>query len=187
MAKWFSVGFWESIARIILRNRITILSIVFLLTVFLALQWKHMRFTYTEANLLPDHHEVNEQYNQFLDKFGEEENLIIIGLQDSTFFTPKQFTAWKNLMTNLKKSKEVDLIISVDDLKKLNKNESLETFELVDFIDSTKIKNAKYLLDKREELFERLPFYEHLLFSKKTGTIRAAIYLDKKIVKKTQK
>lgn len=182
MAKWFSVGFWESIARIILRNRITILSIVFLLTVFLALQWKHMRFTYTEANLLPDHHEVNEQYNQFLDKFGEEGNLIIIGVQDSTFFTPKQFTAWKNLMTSLKNSKEVDLIISVDDLKKLNKNESLETFELVNFIDSTKIKNAKYLLDKREELFERLPFYEHLLFSKKTGTIRAAIYLDKKIV-----
>lgn len=182
MAKWFSVGFWESIARIILRNRITILSIVFLLTVFLALQWKHMRFTYTEANLLPDHHEVNEQYNQFLDKFGEEGNLIIIGVQDSTFFTPKQFTAWKNLMTSLKNSKEVDLIISVDDLKKLNKNESLETFELVNFIDSTKIKNAKYLLDKREELFERLPFYEHLLFNKKTGTIRAAIYLDKKIV-----
>ena len=182
MAKWFSVGFWESIARIILRNRITILSIVFLLTVFLALQWKHMRFTYTEANLLPDHHEVNEQYNQFLDKFGEEGNLIIIGIQDSTFFTPKQFGAWNTLMTNLKKSKEVDLIISVDDLKKLNKNEALETFELVNLIDTTKIKDAKYLLDKREELFERLPFYEHLLFSKKTGTIRTAIYLDKKIV-----
>ncbi|WP_396151379.1 RND family transporter [Flavobacterium sp.] len=182
MAKWFSVGFWESIARIILRNRITILSIVFLLTVFLALQWKHMRFTYTEANLLPDHHEVNEQYNQFLDKFGEEGNLIIIGIQDSTFFTPKQFGAWNTLMTNLKKSKEVDLIISVDDLKKLNKNEALETFELVNLIDTTKIKDAKYLLDKREELFERLPFYEHLLFSKKAGTIRTAIYLDKKIV-----
>ncbi len=182
MAKWFSVGFWESIARIILRNRITILSIIFLLTVFLALQWKNMRFTYTEANLLPDHHEVNEEYNRFLDKFGEEGNLIIIGVQDTAFFTPDHFRAWKNLMTNLKKSKEVDLIISVDDLKKLNKNETLETFELVDFIDTTKISNAKYLLEKRQELFNRLPFYEHLLFSKKTGTTRAAIYLDKKIV-----
>jgi uncharacterized protein len=62
MAKWFSVGFWESIARIILRNRITILSIISYYHVF-ALQWKNMRFTYTEANLLPDHHEINEQYN----------------------------------------------------------------------------------------------------------------------------
>ena len=182
MTKWFSVGFWESIARIILRNRITILSIVFLLTLFLAFQWKNMRFTYTEANLLPDHHEINEQYYQFLDKFGEEGNLIIIGVQDSTFFTPKQFRAWNNLMKTLKKAKEVDFIISIDDLKRLNKNESLETFELVNFIDTTKINDAKYLLQKREELFNRLPFYEHLLFSKKTGTTRAAIYLDKKIV-----
>ncbi len=182
MAKWFSVGFWESIARIILRNRITILSVVFLLTVFLALQWKNMRFTYTEANLLPDHHEVNKEYNLFLDKFGEEGNLIIIGVQDSAFFTPEHFNAWRKLMANLKKSKEVDLIISVDDLKKLNKNEALETFELVNFIDTTKIGNAKYLLEKRRELFNRLPFYEHLLFSKKTGTTRAAVYLDKKIV-----
>jgi hypothetical protein len=41
-------------------------------------------------------------------------------------------------------------------LKKLNKNETLETFELVNLIDTTKIKDAKYLLEKREELFERL-------------------------------
>ncbi|MDP2160233.1 MAG: hypothetical protein Q8K02_07110, partial [Flavobacterium sp.] len=66
MAKWFSVGFWEAIARIILRNRIVILSLIVLFTVFMAIQWKNMRFTYTEANLLPDHHEVNEEYKHFL-------------------------------------------------------------------------------------------------------------------------
>ncbi|MCB0442472.1 MAG: MMPL family transporter, partial [Flavobacterium sp.] len=182
MAKWFSVGFWESIARIILRNRITILSIIILLTLFLALQWKNMRFTYTEANLLPDHHEINEQYNQFLDKFGEEGNLIIIGVQDSTFFTTKQFNAWKKLITNLKDSKEVDLIISIDNLKKLQKNNASETFELVNFIDSTKINAPGYLHKKQEELYAKLPFYEHLLYNKNTQTLRTAIYLDKKIV-----
>ena len=182
MSKWFSVGFWESVARIILRNRITILSIIFLFTVFLALQWKNMRFTYTEANLLPDHHEINLQYNDFLDKFGEEGNLIVIGIKDSTFFTPKNFSAWTQLMETLKKSKEVELIISVDDLKKLNKNETLETFEFIDFINKSKSKDPDYLIARQKELFEELPFYEHLLINKKTGTIRSAIYLDKKIV-----
>ncbi|HQV35095.1 MAG TPA: MMPL family transporter [Flavobacterium sp.] len=182
MSKWFSVGFWESVARIILRNRITILSIIFLFTVFLALQWKNMRFTYTEANLLPDHHEINLQYNDFLDKFGEEGNLIVIGIKDSTFFTPKNFSAWTQLMETLKKSKEVELIISVDDLKKLNKNETLETFEFIDFINKSKSNDPDYLIARQKELFEELPFYEHLLINKKTGTIRSAIYLDKKIV-----
>jgi predicted RND superfamily exporter protein len=182
MSKWFSVGFWESVARVILRNRITILSIIFLFTVFLALQWKNMRFTYTEANLLPDHHEINLQYNDFLDKFGEEGNLIVIGIKDSTFFTPKNFSAWTQLMETLKKSKEVELIISVDDLKKLNKNETLETFEFIDFINKSKSNDPDYLIARQKELIEELPFYEHLLINKKTGTIRSAIYLDKKIV-----
>ena len=34
----------------------------------------------------------------------------------------------------------------------------------------------------KKELFNDLPFYEGLLFNKKSGTIRSAIYLDKKIV-----
>ncbi len=141
-----------------------------------------MRFTYTEANLLPDHHEINLQYNDFLDKFGEEGNLIVIGIKDSTFFTPKNFSAWTQLMETLKKSKEVELIISVDDLKKLNKNETLETFEFIDFINKSKSNDPDYLIARQKELFEELPFYEHLLINKKTGTIRSAIYLDKKIV-----
>jgi predicted RND superfamily exporter protein len=182
MSKWFSMGFWESVARIILRNRVTILSIIFLFTVFLALQWKNMRFTYTEANLLPVNHEINLQYNDFLDKFGEEGNLIVIGIKDSTFFTPKNFSAWTQLMKTLKKSKEVELIISVDDLKKLNKNETLETFEFIDFINKSKSNDPDYLIARQKELFEELPFYKHLLINKKTGTIRSAIYLDKKIV-----
>lgn len=182
MNKWFSVGFWESVARIILRNRITILILIFLLTVFLALQWKNMRFTYTEANLLPDHHEVNEQYKAFLDKFGEEGNLIVIGINDDTFFNPNHFQAWKKLISKLDQSKEVELIISVDKLKTLQKNESTETFDLVDFFDKNKISDSSYLDKKHKELLSDLPFYEQLLFSKKTGSIRAAIYLDKKIV-----
>lgn len=182
MAKWFSVGFWEAIARIILRNRITILSIILLFTIFLALQWKNMRFTYTEANLLPDHHQINQEYNLFLDKFGEEGNLIVIGIQDSTFFTPNQFAQWVKLHENLKKAKEVELVISVEELRKLQKNESKEEFELVPFIDKNQITKGKYLSEREKELYEELPFYENLIFNKETQTLRSAIYLDKKIV-----
>jgi len=79
MAKLFSTNFWETVARLILRNKILILIVVAAATIFLGYQWKNMRFTYTEANLLPDEHEVNNTYNSFLDKFGEEGNLIILG------------------------------------------------------------------------------------------------------------
>jgi predicted RND superfamily exporter protein len=182
MIKWFSLGFWELIARVVLRNRILMLSIVITITVLLALQWKNIRFTQTEANMLPDDNIVNIEYNAFLDKFGEEGNLVVIGVKDSSFFTPKAYAAWVKLMSALKDDKAVDLVISLNDLKKLQKNESLEKFELVPFVDQTKTMDKAYLEKIKKELFNNLPFYEGLLFNKKSGTIRSAIYLDKKIV-----
>ena len=121
MKKKLKVGFWEFIARIILKNRITILAVIILITVFLGFQWKNLGMTYTEANLLPKKHIVNEQYQDFLNKFGEEGNLIVIGFKDKNFFTPKAYAAWNELMTGLKASKEVELVVSLNDLKKLQK------------------------------------------------------------------
>lgn len=182
MIKWFSLGFWELIARVVLRNRILMLSIIVAITILMALQWKNIRFTQTEANMLPDDNIVNIQYNAFLNKFGEEGNLVVIGVKDKTFFTPKAYAAWGKLMNSLKGDKAVDLVISINDLKKLQKNESLEKFELVPFVDENKTTDKLYLEKIKKELFNDLPFYEGLLFNKKSGTIRSAIYLDKKIV-----
>ena len=182
MKKRIKVGFWELVARIVLKNRIAILISILALTIFLSLQWKNLGMTYNEANLLPKDHIVNQQYDAFLDKFGEEGNLIVIGFKDNRFFTPKAFQAWNELMTGLKNSKEVELVVSLNDLKKLQKNEVEEKFQLVPLIDDSQTNNAGYLEQIKNELFNKLPFYEGLLFNKQSGSIRSAIYLNKKIV-----
>ena len=182
MKNKLKVGFWELVASIVLRNRITILIVIFLLTVFLGFQWKNVGMTYNEANLLPKNHPANKEYTQFLNTFGEEGNLVVIGVKDATFFTPKAFTAWNKLMTNLKSNKEIDLIVSINDLKKLEKDTINEKFELVPFLNNSKIQNQEYLSNVKNELFTKLPFYEGLLFNKKSGSIRGALYLDKNVV-----
>ena len=182
MKNALKAGFWELIARIVLTNRVAILIIIFIITVFLGFQWRNLSMTYTEANLLPKKHIVNQQYDDFLSKFGEEGNLIVIGFQDPKFFTPKAFSAWNELMNSLKKSKEIDLVVAVNDLKKLQKDTINEKFNLVPLIDENQIQNHAYLQKIKSELFNNLPFYEGLLFNKKTGSIRSAIYLDKKII-----
>lgn len=73
-------------------------------------------------------------------------------------------------------------MVSLNDLKKLQKNEALEKFELVPFVDESKTLDPKYLKTIKKELFNDLPFYEGLLFNKRSGSVRSAIYMDKKIV-----
>lgn len=181
MIKWFSLGFWELVARVVLRNKTLMLGIIALITIALASQWKNIQFAYTEANLLPSDHPVNLEYNAFLDKFGEEGNLVIIGVKDSTLFTPSVFSSWSKMMDQIKADKEVELVLSVSNLQTLTRNDSLSKFEMSPFTDASKI-SPEYLLEKKSELFDNLPFYEGLLFNKKSGSVRAAIYLDKEII-----
>ena len=182
MRKKLTAGFWEFIAGIILRNRIAISIGIVLLTMFLALQWKNVGMTYNEANLLPKNHKANKEYTQFLNIFGEEGNLVVIGIKDNHFFTPNAYKAWNELMTNLKSHKEVELVVSLNDLKKLQKNDTLEKFELVPLIDQKRTVDPAYLAEIKRQLFHDLPFYEGLLFNKKSGSIRSAIYINKKVV-----
>ena len=181
MNKLFSIGFWSAVARFILRNRVLIIIAVVAMTVFMAMQWKHMRFTYTEANLLPDEHEFNEEYQQFLDIFGEEGNLIILGVKDSSLFQPDIFNSWSLLSKKVGNFKEVDITLSISDLKKLQKHEDSAIFDLVPFIQDSVLDQKK--LDRYEyELFNTLPFYEGLVYSRSKQSVRTAIYLNEEIV-----
>jgi predicted RND superfamily exporter protein len=181
MLKLFTTGFWEAVARVILRNKIVILTLILLATLFFSSQWNNMRFTYTEANLLPDDHPVNQVYNQFLEVFGEEGNLIILGVQDSTLFTVQKLNAWNRLADDFKAYPEVDLVVSVKDLQLLTKNTNLEKFDLEPFIkDSIQSQEQADALEK--SLFNDFPFYDKFLFNSKSQTLRTAIYLNKDIV-----
>ncbi|MCB0381840.1 MAG: MMPL family transporter [Psychroserpens sp.] len=181
MFKLFSTGFWEVIARLILRNKIGILISIVLATIFFSYQWKYMRFTYTEANLLPDDHEVNITYNEFLDIFGEEGNLIILGVKDTTLFTVEKLNAWNKLSEDFKSYDEVETVVSIKDLQKLIKNTKAEKFELEPFIKDS-ITTIAQIETLQDELFKQYPFYDNFLFNKDTKTIRTAIYLKKDIV-----
>ncbi len=181
MFKLLTTGFWEAVARLILRNKIFILICLILITVFFGLQWKHMRFTYTEANLLPDDHEVNQTYNEFLDIFGEEGNLIVLGVKDSSLFSVEKFNAWNQLAESFKTFEEVETVLSIKDLQKLVKNTEKEQFDLKPFIKDS-ISSIEQIDTLQNELFKQYPFYDNFLFNAETKTIRTAIYLKKDIV-----
>jgi len=179
--KLFSIGFWSAVARFILRNRTLIIIAIVGMTVFMGMQWKHMRFTYTEANLLPDDHKYNEEYLQFLDTFGEEGNLIILGVKDSALFQLETFRAWSELSKTIRSYDEVDLTLSISDLQVLKKREDSASFNLVPFIQDSVLDQKK--LDRYQyELFNKLPFYEGLVYSPSKQSVRSAIYLEKEIV-----
>ena len=174
-------GFWPTVARIILRNRILILILVTALTAFLALQWRNIKLSNTEANILPDDHIATIQYNIFTGLFGEEGNAVVFAVRDPKLFDPSNFNRWNKLSKQLEAFPEIDFVVSTDNLQVLVKDEKNQEFLIQDFI-----KNAPDTPEKvaqlKEFLLKELPFYDGLIYNPKSETIQTIAYLDKDIM-----
>jgi hypothetical protein len=151
------------------------------MTLFMSMQWEKMRFSNSQANLLPDHHPVNLEYLSFLEQFGEEGNVVVLAVKDSALFTPIKFNRWNKLSKQLGAFPEVDFVLSTDNLQELVKDTVKQEFVMQPFIKQTP-KTKKEVDSLTNHLFNDLPFYDNLIYNKKTHTIRSVIYLDKDIV-----
>ena len=181
MFKVFTSGFWEAVARLILRNRIVILIMIGLGTALMVSQWNKMRFSYTEANLLPDQHHVNLDYNTFLDIFGEEGNIIVLGVKDSTLLTAQNFNAWSSFSKSIEKNENIEAVITLQDLKKLIKDQKKQQFIFEPIVNDS-IRSNDELEQLQSSLFSDFPFYDEVLYNKDSKAIRTIIYLKKSIV-----
>ena len=175
-----SIG-WEKFARLILRNRILLLVLVLINTIFLSTQWKNIRFSYSEANLMPNDHPFNIAYNDFVDVFGEEGNLLIIAVNDSLLFDTTNFNAWIKLSDSFKLKKEVNNVLHVGNFPVIKKDKIKKEFT-IDSLKNESFTSNKKITEFKALLFNDFPFYENILFNKKTGTIQTAIYLDKEVI-----
>lgn len=175
------MGFWTKVSRFILTRRYLILILIAGATAFMASQMQYMRFSNTEANLLPENHKINIEYDRFLELFGEEGNLIILATEDPTIFTPQKFNAWNALSKKLDSFSEVEFSVAVGDIKKLVKNTKTESFELEPLYDKIP-ETSEEVQALKTELFENLPFFDNILFNKSSGVIRTVVYMDKGIV-----
>ena len=181
MLKLFSTGFWNALARLILRNRVAILVLIGLFTALMVSQWGKMRFSYTEANLLPDDHFVNLDYNRFLKIFGEEDNLIVLGVKDRRLFSVENLNAWNRFCKSFENNPNVETIVTLQDLKKLVKNKRKQQFDFIPFIKDS-LKTTKELDAVTSALLNDFPFYDNILFNKESNAIRSVLLLDKSIV-----
>jgi len=175
------MGFWDSVSRLILKNRIIILMLIAAISYGLFTQTKNIKFSHTEANMLPSDHPASIIYDGFLKIFGEEGNLIILAVKDSTFFTPTKFNNWNALSKRLDSFKEVDFTFSLGDVKKLKKDVAHKRFVVEPLYDT--IPQTKEAVDKiTKDLFQDLPFFDNFIYNKKTKAIRTLVYLKKEIV-----
>ena len=171
---------WNFLVKIILRNRITILIVITLLTTLMGYKAMQVKIQYESASILPAKDSTNIVYQHFIKQFGQDGTIMFIGIADKNFFLLPHFNAIYDLTDSLKKIRGVAEIVSVTRLYNLVKNDSLKKFEFIPI--SPHKPTDQQALDSIRSLIYSLPFYDELVYNKSTSAYLMALTLDKKII-----
>jgi len=168
---------WALIARTILRYRAVFVWLILAFTYFMYQQSDNVRLSYEMARLLPHDSETQLDYNYFVDKFGESDNLMLIGVDIDSFFVYQKFSKWQKFSESLKTIDGVNNVFSIVDAVDLKKNEKQKKFESYKIFES--VKNQADL-DKSFEKYKQLPFYNDRFINDKAAVL--ILNLDDKFI-----
>ncbi len=133
--------------------------------------------SYEYASLLPKKDQAFKDYQTFTNIFGEEGNIIMVGLHDPDFFQLENFTRWKSLTQKLSSVEGVEDLLSVNNAYLLLRNQDLRQFDALAVFPEKISSQAE--LDSLKEIFHALPFYEDVLYNRETETYLLLITVNK--------
>ena len=154
------------------------------LTVFMANKGKEAKLSYTMAKLLPENHEVSIDYNNFLQKYGDQ-NIFVIAVEDSLLTNYEHLNAWKTLSDKIKTISGVEKIVSITNVPILSKDVEKKQFVANQWY-SESFKNQNEL-NKALDLFNKQPFYYNLINSRDNKITTLIISLESKIIKSSNR
>ena len=171
---------WNNIAFFILRYRVVCLGIILGISGILVTQIPRVRLSYKEASLLPDENSTQLNYTFFKKTFKQENNLVVLGVQDSTIYSPNNIRRWGRLFKAVKDSESVSAMFSFHDFQIIEKDTFEDKFQLKNIADS-RFYNTHKTWGLKAKLLN-FPFYRGLLYNKDSTSVGMVVYLNPSIV-----
>lgn len=180
---------WNKIASFILRNRITLMIALAIITIFMAYKATTIQMDYHYANMLSEKDSVYIQNQKFKQIFGEEANGIVIGVVDKDFFNVTHFEKIQSLCNNLKKINYVSKVLSIPQAINVRQktigdsiNGNKREFEIYNIFSQDSIITDQNTLDSLSKLFLSLPFYKGLLYNDTSNVYLIHVTLANEII-----
>ena len=183
---------WNSIANIILRNRLLILSILLSLTLVLGYFGTKVTLQYEFGKLLPSNDETFLAYEDFKQNFGSDGMVVVIAVNDKDFYNHKKFNAWRHLGDSLSSLKIsypqdgeiiekniVDSIFSEAHLYNISKDRINKKFVLEEVVHSFPIDSAT--VDSVHKVILSLPFYKDIVYKESTDLHLMMLFINKEV------
>lgn len=155
--------FSHIVSTFILKHRLGLLVAYIGLTVFMGYQATKVRFSYELPQILPESNLDFQLYQSFKARYGENGNVLVIGVATDQLFTLPIFRDWYELNRKIKKISGVKDAISSANLVEIVRNDSLKQFDFRQIIPNKP--NSQTEVDSIKAKIGRLPFYQGFIVS----------------------
>ncbi len=177
---------WFKLSQIILRNRIIILVIVSLLTVFFGyFAVTSLKLDNKYGNMLPRKSPAQSVYLKFKEMFGEDGGTLVIAIQSDSLYTENNFLKWRELASEIRSIDGVESVISEADLYKIQNNTSKGKFEAHPIFEDTTFIAATIKEIKND--VRSTPLYDGVLFNDSTNVSLMMISIDESFLSDQKK
>jgi hypothetical protein len=120
---------WNTLAEAIIKYRLIFLVVIAVITAFMGWQATKIVMAYDFARTVPPEDPDLIYFNSFKQKFGEDGNIIVVGMQDSAAYQLDNFHALGELASEIKKISGVTEVISLPTLKMIVKDTATRSFK----------------------------------------------------------
>lgn len=171
---------WKSLGQFILKFRIPLLVLLLGATAFMGYEAKKLELSYEFANAIPTDHPKYLAYQEFRKKFGEDGNLLVIGIQTDKLFEKKFFNDYANLVKDIKAVDGVEDVISVTSAINLVKDSATEKLGSKYIFGPTPLSQEQ--IDSSKQIFLNLPFYKNLLYNPDSSAWLLGVHINKGVL-----
>ncbi len=158
---------WKVLGEAVLKYRFILLTILLLCTGLMAWQASKVKLSYEFSRAIPTDNLKYIAYQNFKKNFGEDGNMLVIGIQTNQIFNQRVYNDYVTLHQQLKKLNGVEDVISLPSAMNLVKNVETEKLEAKPVFKAGTLSQAE--LDSNKNIFLNLPFYRGVLYNAETG------------------
>ena len=171
---------WRSIGQFIVQFRIYLLSGLLALTVLMGYWASQVALSYEFARAIPADHPKYKLYKEFKKKYGDDGNLLVIGVKSADFFKEKFFNNYAALQRKLKTLDGVEDIISIPTSINLVKIHETEKLKAAEIFQQRVLTQAE--IDSSKNIFLSLPFYRNLLYNPDSSAWLMGVHIKKEVL-----
>src|SRR5882757_2229847 len=171
---------WERTASFVLKNRVLLLIILLATTCFMGWKASKVQLSYDFSRAVPTDNPKYVSYQNFRKQFGEDGNLLAIGLQTDHFFTDSFFNDYQQLNARIRQAPGVEDVLSVTSALNLVKDSATERLRASPVFAAGPLSQSA--IDSGARIFQSLLFYRGLLYNPASHTYLSAVRINKNIL-----